>query len=245
MKVPRKWWMAILSLIYSGHKQQMGPIPDNAIIGVLTQYHVKNSYRHRFLEALSEYAFSSLKTAGNIMAEAYYERGDLCIMWIIERWSSQAYYKDNKGSGAAKVVHALTKVGLASPVEITFIKDLELLSRESRGQLPGDNHRSLTIMLFIDLKEGTEDDFKLVNQVLLSAFRNDPGTLIFRLSQVANDKTRFVVYKKFRDREAFQHHLQDPAVEPVMRFLQTAVKEPPFERGYHHLVEFPPLHGDL
>ncbi|SHN42382.1 putative quinol monooxygenase [Chitinophaga sp. CF418] len=198
---------------------------------VLTQYHIKNSYRDEFLEVLERYAFSSLQATGNAMAEAYYERGDSCIMWMIERWSSPDFYKKNKRTTAAKAVGALVKIGMAGPVETFFLQELELFSREI-------SRDALTIMLFVDVKAGTEEHFKSINRNIMPALQKSPGLLLFQLNQVVNHKTQFVIYKKFSNWDTFQYHLKEPALDPVMKFLQTSIKEYPFENGYHHLIQF-------
>lgn len=206
---------------------------DSSITVVLTQYHVKASWKNKFLDVLNEYIVSSLKASGNIMAEAYYEKGDSCIMWIIERWSNHTFYINNRKSAAANAVGTLTKTGLESPVETIFIKDLELLSKEA-------SPNPLTIMLFVNVKAGTENHFRTINRDVMPVLREDPGLLTFQLSQVSSHKTRFIVYKKFRNWDAFQYHIKDPALDPVIKFLQTSIKEPPFEKGYHHLIQFAP-----
>lgn len=200
----------------------------------LTQYHVKNTWQDKFLQALTEYTFSSGKSMGNIMAEAYYEKGDACVMWIIERWSGQAFYKKNRSGIAAKAVEALTKKGVVYPVETIFIKDLELISKEVCSD-------ALTIMLFVEVKAGTENLFKSINHDIIPSLWAEPGILYFQLSQVAHHTSRFIVYKKFRNWDTFQYHLKDPALNPIIKFLQTSIKEPPFEKGYHQLIQFAPL----
>jgi quinol monooxygenase YgiN len=96
-------------------------------------------------------------------------------------------------------------------------------------------------MLFVDVKQGSEEHFRSINRDVISAFQNDQGLLILRLSRFINDLTRFVVCKKFRNKESFQSHLRSPAISPVMQFLQTSIKEQPFEKGYRHLIEFAPI----
>jgi quinol monooxygenase YgiN len=218
MKIRRPWWLT----------------SNNSITVVLTQYHVKISYQDKFLEVLSEYIISSMGATGNIMAAAYYEQGDACILWTMERWRNETYYKTNRENAAAKAVGALLKTGLASPVETIFMEDLELLSKEA-------DRNAITVMLLVDVKDGTEDHFKSINHEVMSALRNEPGVLTFQFSKVAHHKTRFIVYKQFRNWDTFQYHLKDPAIEPVIKFLQTSIKEPPFEKGYHHLIQFAPL----
>jgi quinol monooxygenase YgiN len=207
---------------------------NSSITAVLTQYHVKTSFQDKFLEVLSGYIIGSLGATGNIMAAAHYEQGDSCILWTVERWQNQAYYKNNQTSAAAKKIGALTKTGLASPVEIIFMNDLELHSKETDRQ-------AITVMLLVDVKDGTEALFKSINHDVMATLRHEPGVLTFQFSQVADHKTKFIVYKQFRSWDTFQYHLKDPALEPVIKFLQTSIKEPPFEKGYHHLIQFAPL----
>lgn len=214
---------------------------DAATTAVLTQYHVKPSFQDTFREALSIYILSSLRGTGNIMAEAHYEKGDPCILWVIERWRNKDLYNRHKKSRAAKVVNDLSKTGLAFPIEVIFIRDLELLSKATRRDASSIHDLPLIIMLFVEVKAGTEEHFKSVNQVVLPAFRDEPGILAFQLSQELDHTTRFIVYKKFRNQDAFQYHLQDPTIEPVIRFLQTSIKDPPFEKGYHYLIQFSPV----
>ncbi len=85
-------------------------------------------------------------------------------MWTIERWNNQAYYKNNRESAATKEVGALTKTGLVSPVETIFMEDLELLSKEA-------GRNAITVMLLVDVKDGTEDHFRSINHEVMSALR--------------------------------------------------------------------------
>jgi len=233
----KRWRTAVLSFIGTGKKRTAVRPSDHAVAVVLKQYQVKTSWQNKFGEVLSGYVLSSGGAPGNIMAEAYYEQGDASIIWVIERWTNEAFYKMNSKSAAAKMVNGLAEVGLAKPVEIIFLEDLEGISREA----PSEDDQPLTIMLLTDLKAGKGNRFRSINREMISAFRNESGLLAFTLSRMAHHRTRFVIYKKFRNLNAFQHHLKDPAVRPVMEFLQTAVKEPPFEKGYHHLIQLAPL----
>lgn len=244
MKIYCKWRLALSSFMYAWNSFSNGWSTGKSVIVVLTKYHTKTACQHKFLELLSAYVFRSLKAGGNVMSEAFYEKGDLCTIWVIERWSSYVWYKKNKESGEAGVISALTKTGLEFTVETIFLKDLLLFSNGSSLE-PKINDRQITIMLFVDLKSGTEDYFRSVSQGLMPIFRGSPGVLLFQLSQVIYMKTRFIVCKKFRDWDAFRYHLKDPALQPMITFLQHAVKEPPYEKGYRYLVQFAPLYGDF
>jgi len=221
MKIRRIWEMA-----FPGFSRV-----KNEQTAVLTQYHVKTSHQHQFFEVLSQYTLSSIEATGNLMSEAYYERGDGCVMWIIERWSCRTSYENNKKSTAAKAIGALTKVGITGPVKLFFLQELEVFSKEI-------SRDAITILLFVDVRPGAETLFKTINHELMPALRRAPGVLLFQLSQIISCKTRFVVYKKLRNWDTFQYHLKEPALAPLMKFLQTSIAEPPFENGYHHLIQF-------
>ncbi len=229
-----------LKLLAAGKWRSDKRAPASSPTIVLTKYHVKTSWQEKFAEVLVEYVFNSLSAPGNIIAEAYYENGEPCIMWTMERWNNQTFYNDNKRSVAGKAVNALTKTGLASPVEVIFIKELKLFSKEVSGIGLPTSDQPVTIMLMIDVQAGTQDYFKSINHDLALAMHSEPGVLVFQFGQVFYHKTRFIIWKKFHSWEVFHYHLRSPALESVMKFLQTSVKDPPFEKGYHHLIPFPP-----
>lgn len=210
----------------------------------LTKYHIKTPYQEKFREALSQYVLSSLQAAGNIMAEAYYEEQDPSILWIIERWSERELLDKNDHSGAAKEIIALAKDGLASPAEIIFAEDLEPLPKAAYQRSPKASDQPLTIMLFVDAKAGTEDNFKTIYHAAMPAFRDEPGVVTYQLCQLPADRTKFITYEKFRSQAAFQDHLKLAAVEPVIQYLRTSIKEQPFEKGLHRLIEMAPLHRE-
>jgi len=96
-------------------------------------------------------------------------------------------------------------------------------------------------MLFVDSKEGTQAEFKQTYHVAMPQFRSEPGVVTYQLSQVAGDDTKFVTFEKFRSPASFQYHLNFPPIQPVIDYLQTSIKQQPFQRGLHTLIEFAPL----
>ncbi|MDF2187930.1 antibiotic biosynthesis monooxygenase [Paraflavitalea sp. CAU 1676] len=208
----------------------------------LIQYNVKQAYQEVFWEALTRYVFSSLKTPGNIMSEAYYEEGDSTTLWIIERWDNNQTLQKNEESPVARHIKALAKEGLESPAQTYLVADLEPLPDEAYRRTPAAHDHPLTIMLFVDTKKGTEDTFKKLYHAAMPAFRDEPGVITYQLCQSIADKTKFITYEKFRSEEAFREHLKESAVEPVLQFLQTSITAPPFEKGLHRLIELAPLH---
>ncbi|MBS1665396.1 MAG: antibiotic biosynthesis monooxygenase [Bacteroidetes bacterium] len=208
----------------------------------LTKYHIKPQYSTQFRSAISAYIFKSLKAEGNVMAEAYFEREDSSTLWIIERWTSRDHLSNNEKSSEAKAIAVLSKTALTTPPETIFIEDLEPLPNEAYRKAPAQQDHPLTVMLFVDAQEGTEDKFKTIYHTAMPKFRGEPGVVTYQLSQIQGQKTKFVTYEKFRDNEAFQFHLKFPPIDPVIQYLRTSIKEPPFEKGIHNLIEFAPLY---
>lgn len=237
MKILRLLKWLYFSFNYPETKRTDIQIPGNSITVAMSQYQAKASYQTELLQLLNEYIFSSRRAVGNIMMEGYYELGDASIMWIVERWTSEKYYEENKSSTAAKNIIDLENILVVPPVETMFLTDLELLIKDD-CQNKMEKGQQMSIMLFVDVQQGSEDYFISINRDVINAFRNEPGVLILRLSQFTTDKTRFVVYKKFRNKDSFRLHLRSAAIVPVIKFLQTSVKEQPFEKGYRHLIEF-------
>ena len=96
-------------------------------------------------------------------------------------------------------------------------------------------------MLFVDSKEGTQEEFKATSHVAMPKFRSEPGVVTYQLSQVQGNDTKFVTFEKFRSQEAFQYHLNFPPIKPVIDYLQTSIKKQPFQSGLHRLIEFAPM----
>ena len=101
--------------------------------------------------------------------------------------------------------------------------------------------KPLTIMLFVDAKTGTADNFKTVYHTAMPQFRGEPGVINYQLSQLDEDSTQFVTYEKFRNEDAFQYHLNFPPIQPVIDYLNTSIKKQPFQTGLHRLKRFAPL----
>lgn len=228
------WWVAALTTIMPGHRSVKDPVVR------LVKYQVNAGNCTTFREALRTYIFTSIKAPGNIMAEAYYEENDSTTLWTVERWTDSDALNKNAESKAAKAIVALTKHALVTPADTLFMNDLEPLAREEYHKQPAAGDVPLTIMLFVDAKPGTEEEFKKLYHAAMPAFRSEAGVIAYQLSQLSSDKTKFVTYEKFRSQQAFEYHLQFPPVEPVVQYLRTSIKEQPFEKGLHRLIELAP-----
>ncbi len=210
-------------------------------VGKLTRFEVKAEYLDEFKEALSSYVTASISNDGNIMSEAYFEKENPSILWLIERWKNVKESEKFNSTSEMKKIISLSKKALTNPVKIIKVKDLEPLSKEEWRRASRKEDNQLTIMLFVDAKKGTQQNFKDVYHVAMPQFRSEPGVVTYQLSELENDPTQFVTYEKFRGDDAFQYHLKFPPIQPVIDYLNSSIKEQPFQKGIHNLIEFAPL----
>lgn len=208
---------------------------------VLTRFEVKKDHGKAFHTLLGEYVKQAVVNEDNIMAEAYYEEKNAAVMWLIERWTSKPALEKIRSSEIFKQVSTLSEKELVQPVKTIYVKDLEPLSKEEWRREPNKGDTPITIMLFVDSKAGTEERFKAVYHTAMPQFRSEPGVVNYQLSQLEEDSTQFVTYEKFRNENAFQYHLNFPPIQPVIDYLNSSIKQQPFQTGLHRLIRFAPL----
>lgn len=211
------------------------------VIGRLTRYAVKPSDQENFRRSLSDYVSQALAQEGNIQAEAYYERDNQSVLWLIERWRHRNELERFGDSPQSKAIDSLKREALSTNAETYYLTDLEPISKQQWRRAARAEDHPLTQMLFVDSKDGTQDEFKAAYHVAMPQFRSEPGVVTYQVSQLRGEDTKFVTYEKFRSEEAFQYHLKFPPIKPVIDYLHTSIKEQPFEKGLHTLVEFAPL----
>ncbi|GAB3760374.1 hypothetical protein GCM10028817_36310 [Spirosoma pomorum] len=174
------------------------------------------------------------------MAEAYAEIEHPTVLWLIERWENQQAFAVLRDSSQSRAINELTETGLTAPVEKLSVTDLEPLFKEAWRRQPNADDDSMTVMLFVDAKPGTQDEFKKRYHAAMPAIRGETGVITYQLTQLKGDDTKFLTYEKFRNAEALQTHLTFPPVEPILDFLHTSITNPPFEQGLHKLKLFAP-----
>lgn len=211
------------------------------IISKLTMYEVPENALEPFRKALKDYVTVSLSSKENIMAEAFYEQDKPNILWLIERWNGKKQLEDFGKKTQAKALQTLTEKSLKTAPKIYYVKDLEPLTKEQWRKTSKKEDNQLVIMLFVDGKKGTEQHFKDTYHIAMPQFRSEPGVVTYQLSEIEGDETQFVTYEKFRSNNAFQYHLNFPPIKPVIEYLETSIKKPPFQNGLHNLIEFAPL----
>lgn len=229
----KKALIIILAIVSTGATAQ--------ITAHMTRYDVKPGDTEQFRKALGEYVLHALANENNIMAEAYYEQDKPTVIWLIERWKNngqmEAFGKGTQG----KAITALLKKALTQPAKVYSLKDLEPLTKEQWRRTSKKEDSQIVIMLFVDAKAGTQQNFKDTYHIAMPQFRSEPGVVTYQLSEIEGDGTHFVTYEKFRGPDAFQYHLNFPPIQPVIDYLNTSIQEQPFQKGLHTLIEFAPM----
>lgn len=210
-------------------------------VAKITRYEVKKENQENFKKAISNYVLKSLSAENNIMSEAYFEQENQNVIWLFERWENQNAFEKFRKNSVSKAIKTLAKTALIKPEKAININDLEPLSKEQWRKTSKKEDHQLTIMLFVGAKAGTEESFKTIYHKAMPEFRSESGVVTYQLSQFADDKTQFVTFEKFRSNDAFQYHLNFPPIQPVLDYLNTSIKKPPFQDGIHNLIEFAPL----
>lgn len=212
---------------------------NQEIVAKMTRYEVKKESQEKFQKTLADYVKKSISNGNNIMSEAYFEQEDHGVIWLFERWKNQdeleKFWKN------AKELNGLLKTALVKPERIIYVKDLEPLTQKEWRRTSKKGEEQLTIMLFVDAKKGTENNFMEVYHKAMPEFRSEQGVVTYQLSQLKEDASQFVTFEKFRNKEAFQYHLNFPPIQPVIDYLNTSIKKQPFQDGIHNLIEFAPL----
>jgi quinol monooxygenase YgiN len=235
---------AILTLTLNGlhsKAQNLNQSENSKVAARLIRYEVKPEFQTAFREAISNYILYSLKTDGNILSEAYYEEDKPSVLWIIERWSNKTELDKISNSVQFKKIDSLSERWMLQPAKTFYVKDLEPLSKHQWRSKANKEDKPITVMLFVDSKVGTENNFTEVYHAAMPQFRSEAGVINYQLSQLEEDSSRFVTYEKFRNEEAFQYHLNFPPIKPVIEYLNTSIKKQPFQTGLHKLIEFAPL----
>lgn len=216
-------------------------LADNEMMARYVQYEIKKGYEEQFRKALTDYVMASIAEKDNIMSEAYYEQEEPTVLWMNERWDSKSSFEKFSKSPKAKALESLANKALIEPAKVYNVKDLEPLTKEQWRKTSKKEDQQLVIMLFVDAKEGTQQDFRDTYHIAMPQFRSEPGVVTYQLSQIEGDNTQFVTYEKFRSQEAFHYHLNFPPIKPVIEYLETSIKKQPFQHGLHNLIEFAPL----
>lgn len=224
--------------LHAQNTAEAAPAGSSGAVALLTRYEVKQEGTKKLRKMLAKYVKQVGRSEGNIMAEAYYEQDSDHILWVIERWATQGTLEQNKQGAVYRKIRRLLEKKLAAPERALYVKDLEPLSKSDWRRAPDKADKPFTVMLFVDCKAGTEEQFTTVYHAAMPQFRSEPGVVNYQLSQLQDDRTQFVTYEKFRNDEAFQYHLHFPPIQPVLNYLNASIKKQPFQLGLHRLIAF-------
>lgn len=216
-------------------------LKNQEMVALITRYEIKKEYQEKFQKAINDYVLESLSNDNNIMAEGYFEKENQSVIWLFERWTNQKELDKFRNNAKFKTLKTLEKKALLKPEKTIYVKDLEPISKPEWRRASRAEDQQLTIMLFVDAKPGSEENFKAIYHKAMPQFRSEPGVVTYQLSQLNDDKTQFVTFEKFRSNEAFQYHLNFPPIQPVIDYLNSSIKKQPFQEGIHNLIEFTPL----
>lgn len=214
---------------------------NNTVFVHMTRYEVKPQQVVDFQKTLSNYVTHALANKNNIMAEAYYEQDKPTVLWLIERWNDKNQYDAFAKSEQARNLASLSKKALTQNAKEYLLKDLEPLTKEQWRKTSKKEDNQIVIMLFVNAKAGTQQNFKDTYHIAMPQFRSEPGVVTYQLSEIEGDGTHFVTFEKFRGQDAFQYHLNFPPIQPVIDYLNTSIQEQPFQKGLHTLIEFAPM----
>lgn len=208
---------------------------------VITRYEIQDNAKDQIAKALNTYVQQALANENNIIAEVFQEQQHASVLWLVERWNNKDKFENFSQSIEIKHLLTLPKTVFIQPVKTYHLKDLAPLSKSEWRKAPAKDDNPIVIMLFVDSKKGTEDEFTKLYDTAMPKFRSEPGVIAYGLAQFENDRTQFVTYEKFRNEDAFKYHLNFPPIQPVLDYLNTSIKKQPFQTGLHRLV---PLNND-
>ncbi len=132
--------ISLRSIYATAQSQDKITSNDQQVIARLMCYEVKQEYKEQLQKALSAYGLHSLSSESNIMTEAYYERENPAVLWLIERWSSKNELDKFDNNSYSKAVRSLTALALSAPVKTIYIKDLEPISKQQIDKCKNESH---------------------------------------------------------------------------------------------------------
>jgi len=188
----------------------------------------------------SQFVENCLSSTKNIMAEVYLDDDKKDVIWLIQRWEDHSSWTTFSSSAPAERFSELIESNGVSISLQYFVTDTEPLSKEEWRKPVQPSGEQFTLMLILQALEGTQDKFQLAYHKAMPAFRDEEGVITYQLSVDDQDKTQFLTYEKFRNQASFDFHLSFPPINPIVDFLKTSIKAPPFQQGLHRLIQFAP-----
>jgi quinol monooxygenase YgiN len=208
---------------------------DGDQIVMLVTFKVKSEMRSTFKQALLDDVSNARQESGCISMVLFEAKDDPGILFLFERWQNQSALDNHFAQPYTKAVLGLAEMALTSPMQILYVEDLVPLPVKDL-QSSNVNPEGVDLIVLFEVKEGMDERFK--EQFLNSVRHSRPelGCEAFHIHAVRGDDSKFVLYERWRNQEAFNFHLAQPYTQELFdSFGSTLVK--PVEDGLIYIRE--------
>lgn len=89
------------------------------------------------------------------------------------------------------------------------------------------NPESLRVLAFFRAKRGHAADLQQILLSLVEPTQSEPGCISYILHTHESDPHHFVFDEIWKDRKAFEEHLQKPYIQSLLGKIEHLIEEPP------------------
>jgi quinol monooxygenase YgiN len=93
-----------------------------------------------------------------------------------------------------------------------------------------DSTRPFTLLVHLQLKEGSGAKFEAAFAPAIKATRKEKGCLAYDLSRDTKTPTRYLIYERWRDLPALEAHLKSEHITALLREIGELLAAPPEAR---------------
>jgi quinol monooxygenase YgiN len=84
-----------------------------------------------------------------------------------------------------------------------------------------DPSKPFALLVPIRVKAGKQKEFEVAFAVCIAATKKEPGCLAYELNRDADDPTAYVMFEKFKDVAALEHHLKQDHTKKIFKAMET------------------------
>ncbi|MBC7883790.1 MAG: antibiotic biosynthesis monooxygenase [Anaerolineae bacterium] len=198
---------------------------NNPPITMLVTFKTKPEMTNAFQKALLHDLVNARKELGCITMQLFVDKNDSSILFFFERWQNQSALDNHFAQTYTKAVLELAETALISPMEILYMEDLAPLSAEG---IQGSSHEedSVDLVVIFEVKAEGQERFKaqFLNSVKYS--RPEPGCVSFHIHAVKEINSKFVLYERWRNQEAFDFHLAQSYTKELFESFSATLAKP-------------------
>jgi len=194
-------------------------------VTMLVTFHVKPDQKAALRQALIEDRNESAKEPGNISIVLFEHRDKPDVMYLFERWTSQAVLDAHFKKPYTLKVLELNKTALTSPMEIMKLNDIAPLPKDQiKYPLAADS--PVDLICIFHIKPGASTTF--INQFKKSIknSRPEPGNINFFFHTVPGDTSTYVLMERWRNNAALQSHFQEPYTKELFSMFTRTLPLP-------------------